>query len=94
MRRKALSNRLLVPSCCSVGIVLARLATIAPFDFEYPVSRHMGGAVAPQWLDQRLDCSITKVEATPPPQILLPPGGLRWGPITLTDSGPDKRLLY
>jgi hypothetical protein len=30
MRRKALSNRLLVPSCCQCGIVLARLATIAP----------------------------------------------------------------
>jgi hypothetical protein len=29
-----------------------------------------------------------------PTFILATPGGLRWGPITLTDSEPDKRSLY
>jgi hypothetical protein len=84
MRRKALSNRLLVPSCCQCW-------HWPPFDFKYPgrssYVRHCSckgtsrwSAVASPWLDQRLVCSTTKVEATPPPLILPSPRGSQVGP--------------
>jgi hypothetical protein len=46
MRRKALSNRLLVPSCCQCGHCLSTACyNRPPSIFECPVGRLMGGIV-------------------------------------------------